>query len=285
MLLPPLEAVAAGEEAATRTKAVSGITSLMVVLPPVAIVKHLLPVVSRLAAGHWYTQRSSACGLMPTLFRVAHAEGKTKILEWLSTLSTDQSAMVRRAVAEALPEMIALVDKASLQGVIHPIFVRLMQDLQDSVRLLGGRLCIDMARVLTEAETSVAVLPQVHKGVKDAAWRVRYVFAEKFTDLQTACGPLISRTDLLPAFVELLGDQESEVRAAAAKQTLNFCLALPADIQVEAVLKGVLPKLQTLVIDEAQHVRCALASIIMGMSGHACWVMRVSAPLYPSVDS
>ena len=34
----------------------------------------------------------------------------------------------------------------------------------------------------------------------DQSWRVRYMVAEKFTDLQKAVGQEITRTDLVPAF-------------------------------------------------------------------------------------
>lgn len=47
---------------------------------------------------------------------------------------------------------------------------------------------------------------------------------------------------------------------------VDFLKELPADVRVDAVLKGALPKLQLLVVDEAQHVRCALASVIMGLA-------------------
>lgn len=90
VLLPPLEGIASGEEAATRVKAISGIATLAAQMQPVQIIKYVFPIIGRLAAGHWYTQRSSACGLFPLVYAIADAEIKTKILEWLSTLSGDQ---------------------------------------------------------------------------------------------------------------------------------------------------------------------------------------------------
>lgn len=42
--------------------------------------------------------------------------------------------------------------------------------------------------------------------------------ADKFTELQKAVGPEITRTDLVNAFQSLLKDTEAEVRAAAANK-------------------------------------------------------------------
>jgi serine/threonine-protein phosphatase 2A regulatory subunit A len=35
---------------------------------------------------------------------------------------------------------------------------------------------------------------------EDKSWRVRFMVADKFTELQKAVGPEITKTDLVPAF-------------------------------------------------------------------------------------
>lgn len=44
------------------------------------------------------------------------------------------------------------------------------------------------------------VLPTLRQCASDSSWRVRYMVAEKFVDLQKAVGPEITRVDLVPAF-------------------------------------------------------------------------------------
>jgi len=155
--------------------------------------------------------------LFGIIFRCGNAEAQAQVLEWLSSLSADPAVMVRRAVGEALHELIPLVDKDTLSSVIHPIFVRLNDDDQDSVRLLAARLCTDIANVLDVGEAAEAVLPHMQRGSADLSWRVRYVFAERFADLQAAFGQPLAK-EMLPAFVRLLDDSEPEVRGAAALQ-------------------------------------------------------------------
>ena len=134
------------------------------------------------------------------------------------------------------------------------------------MRLLVGKLCIVLAKSLTHDEVVLAVLPSLHTLMKDAAWRVRFVIADKFCELQAVVGPAVAGSDLLPAFIALLGDGESEVRAAASSKVVDFCRDLPEAGRVEAVLTGVLPQLQALVADDAQHVREALAAVVMGLA-------------------
>ena len=46
---------------------------------------------------------------------------------------------------------------------------------------------------------------------EDKSWRVRYMVADSFIDLQSAVGPEITRNDLVPAYQSLLKDVEAEV--------------------------------------------------------------------------
>ena len=52
--------------------------------------------------------------------------------------------------------------------------------------------------------------------IQDAAWRVRYVAAKNFTEIQGVLGVELTREHLLPIFVDLLSDSEAEVRCATS---------------------------------------------------------------------
>ena len=95
---------------------------------------------------------------------------------------------------------------------------------------------------------------------------MRYMVADKFTELQAAVGKEITKTDLVPAFQSLLKDCEAEVRAAAAHKVKDFCLALDKSVQEQVIMTHLLPCVKELVTDANQHVKSALASVIMGLS-------------------
>lgn len=100
--------------------------------------------------------------------------------------------------------------------------------------------------------------------------------------MQKAVGPEITRNDLVPTFQSLLRDTEAEVRAAAANKVCDFCRNLcppvssgalsndPNAAQTNAVdsiiMTSILPVVKGLVADTNQHVKSALASVIMGLS-------------------
>lgn len=79
-------------------------------------------------------------------------------------------------------------------------------------------------------------------------------------------GPEITKTDLVPAFQSLLKDTEAEVRAAAANKVRDFCQNLDQFQQEGIIMNSILPFVKELVADPNQHVKSALASVIMGLS-------------------
>ncbi|RVX11211.1 Serine/threonine-protein phosphatase 2A 65 kDa regulatory subunit A beta isoform [Vitis vinifera] len=94
--------------------------------------------------------------------------------------------MVKRSAASNLGKFAATVEAAHSKADIMSIFEDLTQDDQDSVRLLA-----------------------------DKSWRVRYMVANQLYELCEAVGPEPTRSDLVPAYVRLLHDNEAEVRIAA----------------------------------------------------------------------
>ena len=69
-----------------------------------------------------------------------------------------------------------------------------------------------------------------------------------------------------PFFQSLLKDCEAEVRAAAAHKVRDFCQNLDKGVQETVIMNNILPCVQDLVMDANQHVKSALASVIMGLS-------------------
>jgi len=64
----------------------------------------------------------------------------------------------------------------------------------------------------------------------------------------------------------LLKDCEAEVRVAVAHKVKDFCELLPADKREPIIMQNILPHVKELVTDANQHVKSALASVIMGLA-------------------
>ncbi|XP_044732294.1 serine/threonine-protein phosphatase 2A 65 kDa regulatory subunit A alpha isoform isoform X2 [Chrysoperla carnea] len=268
-LLPPLESLATIEETVVRDKAVESLRNVAQQHSPSDLETHFVPLVQRLAAGDWFTSRTSACGLFAVCYPRVSAAVKADLRLHFRALCQDDTPMVRRAAASKLGELAKVVEVEYLKTDVIPMFVNLAQDDQassDSVRLLAVDACVSIATLLEQEDVEQLVMPTLRQCATDQSWRVRYVVADKFTDLQRAVGPEITRTDLVPAFQKLLKDTEAEVRAAAAHKVKDFCQNLDKAHQENIIMTSVLPYVKDLVADPNQHVKSALASVIMGLS-------------------
>ncbi|KAK2099453.1 hypothetical protein P7K49_020801 [Saguinus oedipus] len=242
--VPPLENLATAEETVVRDRAVESLRQISQEHTPVALEAYFVPLVKRLASGDWFTSRTSACGLFSVCYPRASNAVKADIRQYFRSLCSDDTPMVRRAAASKLGEFAKVLELDSVKSEIVPLFTNLASDEQiisyDSVRLLAVEACVSIAQLLSQDDLETLVMPALRQATEDKSWRVRYMVADKFSELQKAVGPKITLNDLVPAFQNLLKDCEAEVRAVAAHKEL--------------------------VSDTSQHVKSALASVIMGLS-------------------
>lgn len=152
---------------------------------------------------------------------------QTELRNHFRQLCQDDTPMVRRAAACKLGEFAQAVELEHVKADLIPMFVNLATDEQDSVRLLAVDGCVAIARLLTRSgnpeDTAQYIMPTLKASAEDKSWRVRFMVAEKFTELQEAVGEELSKTELVGHFCSLLKDVEAEVRAAAShKVTTSF---------------------------------------------------------------
>ncbi|XP_042815409.1 serine/threonine-protein phosphatase 2A 65 kDa regulatory subunit A beta isoform isoform X4 [Panthera tigris] len=265
-LLPPLESLATVEETVVRDKAVESLRQISQEHTPNALEAHFVPLVKRLASGDWFTSRTSACGLFSVCYPRASDAVRAEIRQHFRSLCSDDTPMVRRAAASKLGEFAKVLELDSVKSEIVPLFTNLASDEQDSVRLLAVEACVSIAQLLSQEDLEALVMPTLRQAAEDKSWRVRYMVADKFSELQKAVGPKITLNDLIPAFQNLLKDCEAEVRAAAAHKVKELCENLPTEGRETIIMSQILPYIKELVSDTNQHVKSALASVIMGLS-------------------
>jgi len=174
--------------------------------------------------------------------------------------------MVRRAAASKLGEFAQVLEPEFLKSEVIAFWSSLAADEQDSVRLLTVESCVSIATLLPQEDLEQQIMPILKNAAEDKSWRVRYMVADKLTELQKAVGPEITKNDLVLAFQNLLKDSEAEVRATAAQKVRDFCQNLSSDSQEQIIMNNILPCVKDLVADSNQHVKSALASVIMGLS-------------------
>ncbi|TPX41029.1 hypothetical protein SeMB42_g05774 [Synchytrium endobioticum] len=262
LLLTPLETLAAVEETVVRDKAVESLGKIVESLSLQQVEEHYIPMVKRLTVGDWFTSRASACGLYSPVYPMASHSSQDDLRRAYAQLGHDETPMVRRSAATHLPNLIKKVSKEHLLREMLPLFNVLVQDEQDSVRLLTVEALIAIAGVFTSEENKTHILPALRNLCSDKSWRVRYMAADKLVPLSKSVGMDIVREELITVFVHLLKDNEAEVRTAAATQVPGFS----AMIDLDAILREIMPCVKDLVTDASQHVRGSLAMQISGLA-------------------
>ncbi|CAL5442214.1 unnamed protein product [Camellia sinensis] len=295
VLLSPLETLCTVEETCVRDKAVESLCRIGAQMREQDLIESFIPLVKiwlcynvnipsshhalyniqRLASGEWFTARVSSCGLFHIAYPSAPDTLKTELRTIYNQLCQDDMPMVRRAAATNLGKFAATIEAAHMKNDIMSMFEDLTQDDQDSVRLLAVEGCAALGKLLESQDCVAHILPvivnfsqpcsyhgQYGGKAMDKSWRVRYMVANQLYELCEAVGPESTRTDLVPAYVRLLRDNEAEVRIAAAGKVTKFCRILNPELAIQHIL----PCVKELSSDSSQHVRSALASVIMGMA-------------------
>lgn len=54
---------------------------------------------------------------------------------------------------------------------------------QDSVRLLAVEACVSIATLLHQEDLETLVMPTLRQAAEDKSWRVRYMVADKFSEV------------------------------------------------------------------------------------------------------
>lgn len=149
VLLQPLETLSTVEESMVREKAVDALCHLSGYVAAVSNdetralhVDHLLPLLHRLATGDWFTSRISACSLVAHIYQHLpdrRPELHTEVLSMYKRLAHDDTPMVRRAAASNIAAVAKAVSTNAPNKIVSdllPVFAKLVEDEQDSVRLL-----------------------------------------------------------------------------------------------------------------------------------------------------
>ncbi|NXF56241.1 2AAA phosphatase, partial [Oceanites oceanicus] len=195
-LLPPLESLATVEETVVRDKAVESLRAVSHEHAPPDLEGHFVPLVKRLAGGDWFTSRTSACGLFSVCYPRVSSPVKAELRQIRQSFGV--GARQERDHPHVLQPRFRRAGKrgpgtsgspvgggeGSL-GAWDPssdVWVPL-RVTQDSVRLLAVEACVSIAQLLPQEELEGLVMPTLRQAAEDKSWRVRYMVADKFTEV------------------------------------------------------------------------------------------------------
>lgn len=181
------------------------------------LLEHVLPLLRRMCTGDYSTTRIAAAPLFAFVYSQMPSPAQAEMRGYdffcedlfptqcrcslFSQLCRDNAPIVRKAACGGigvckmlfsqnsylfftdLQQLASKMDVDLVQAELIPLFIKLAQDDQDSVRILAVDNCVALGKVLSPAVVNSQVLPIVRSLAQDKSWRVRYMVADKFTDV------------------------------------------------------------------------------------------------------
>jgi len=264
-ILMPLEALAQVEETVVHDEAVKALNIIGASLSSAHTEQHFVPLIKKLAAEVGWAARVSACSLFAVAYPKVGAACQVDLIKEFAKLCVDDMPMVRRSAAGSLGPLAATSTMATVKSEFIPLFSRLVADEQDNVRPLAVEAILSFGHMLSQEDQLSLIAQPLHQASKDRSWRVRYVVAEKHSELEKVLGKEIARAELTPMLVRLLQDQEKEVRTQAALRVPFVCQELDAADRQTILNTNILRHVTDLCSDQSQHVRVAMASVLLDL--------------------
>lgn len=267
VLLPVLDLLASTEETLVRDKAVKSLNTIAAQMSPEQLLESFIPLVEQLANADWFSSKVSACGLFQSVIvAVKDSTIRKKLLLLYSKLVLDETPMVRRAAGKHLPKLIDLLAANSHLcndedwECISGMFQKIINDNQDSVKFLAVDILISTLKYFNQIGSDVHTKDLLESAIKlitDEAWRVRYMAAERYATIAEQFGQNKEYINsLIPPFLSLCQDNESDVKKAIAEQLPGFTKYI-SDSNV--IIDDILPAVRNLSTDESETVRASLA--------------------------
>lgn len=146
------------------------------------IEEYFVPLIIRLSKADWFTSKVSGCGLYTVPYSKVSPPVQEQLRQQFGQLVHDDTPMVRRQAATHLAKFVKEMPAAIVVEQMIPMFQHLVQDDQDSVRLLTVEVLISIAEVVPKEQQSShgVLLTSLRSLIRDKSWRVRYMIADRF---------------------------------------------------------------------------------------------------------
>ncbi len=260
-LLPIFENLLGVEETVVREAAVPGAQIILSALPA-AELSTCMAFLKRLAGGsppdNWYTSKVSLSKIIHCIYQKSGAQQNDLRLMFIE-LCKDETPMVRRAACSSIATFCGVLDNKTLVDEMIPIFKTLVDDSQDSVRLLAIENLYKMAQHLTQDQADAHLLAITKACVDDNSWRIRNAIAAHLAEIAGTLPSTAVVKDMLPALLYLLQDSETEVRSSSTKNITGF-YDLVGDAQFKST---VMPVMFNITTDVNASVRINVAEVFM----------------------
>lgn len=178
----PERSVATPARLADCRQAVESLNKICESLSPQQVEEYFIPLTIRLSKADWFTSKVSGCCLYTTPYKKVSPPVQEQLRQQFGLLVHDETPMVRRQAATNMAKFVKEMPAAIVIDEMIPLFQHLVQDDQDSVRLLTVEILISIAEVVPKEQQSShgVLLTSLRNLIDDKSWRVRYMIADRF---------------------------------------------------------------------------------------------------------
>lgn len=219
------------------------------------ITQHIVPFLNETSKDSWSTTRALACTLYTVCYQKVTELQKELLLSNFLDLCQDEDVDVRLIAVKELGDFSKKLDFKRINSIVIPVFIKLTEDIQDSVRILTVDAFFGVSAKLIPRNVEQLLMPAMRKLFTDKSVKVRCKLAERISKLQKSVGAGLTKSDLIPAFINFLKDSKAEVKSMALHSIVEFCNNLDPSIRETFVINDALPQLKDLICDTCQHVR------------------------------
>lgn len=265
-LMPVFESLLAEEEVIVRQSAVTCLTAIVATLSPDDVANLVLPTFKRVVLNDWFAARVSGASVAPALLAALPESQLATIRGVFASLMADETPMVRRAAALALPAWTHALAQATarmppqarfshIRADIYPFVRALSVEDHDSLRVLAPPALAALIARMRPADFPPVALALVEGLQDDYSWRVRQALALSMAQICEATVTLgiaqnapatpapagapapaphadtgVHLRKILAVYGKLFKDKAADVRAAAASVAADVakaCVGVP----------------------------------------------------------
>jgi serine/threonine-protein phosphatase 2A regulatory subunit A len=225
----------------------------------------MTPIVKKLASDEWFSSKCSDSGIIPVLYKyVSDEEEKALLRSTFLTICRDDTPMVRKYSYEHLGEFFINAGTKSARAELAEGIRNLMEEIQENLRILA----VDVTEKVVIAckndieEFKDLALPLVDHVSSEISWRVRKQLAKTIGEIAANFPRNLTGQVLVPIYVDLLKDSESEVRLAAIKS-----MALVAkSVDEQAFSNGIGVGFEGILDDNSQAAKVSFSEVILDVA-------------------
>ncbi|KAJ3444436.1 protein phosphatase 2 (formerly 2a) regulatory subunit a beta isoform-related [Anaeramoeba flamelloides] len=264
-IFPPLVKLTSHEDVTVLDQLIEAFHILCKDLSKEGFVKHIYPLFKKMYLKKWFSQRYTACGMIPIFYASLEKEEQEFVRKIFVRFCKNKLTLIRKISCKTLSKLVLLFDQELIISFALPLLQEFHQDSQEPIRIQAVDICISFVQQLKDEQIIVQeIIPIFQTLSEDKSWRIRHKISSSFCQFCLHLNDKIILEVLIGSYLDLLEDDEDEVRAIGSQKLFDFCELIKSNPKV--ITEKIIPKIENLSTDSCDFVKSSLAVSIVRLS-------------------